>query len=161
MEPRIEKLSEKILVGKSIKMSLASNMTFSLWQSFMIKIRDFKISVTPDLYSVQVYDKKLDFKDFNPNTEFTKCAAIEISDLTQIPDGFETYTLEGGLYAVFVHKGRASEFQKTFQFIFGQWLPKSEYILDSRAHFELLGDKYRNDDPNSEEEVWIPIKQKK
>jgi AraC family transcriptional regulator len=37
-------------------------------------------------------------------------------------------------------------------------LPGSDYSLDSRAHFEILGKKYKHDDPNSEEEVWIPIK---
>jgi AraC family transcriptional regulator len=41
-------------------------------------------------------------------------------------------------------------------------LPLSkEYELDDRPHFEILGDKYKNNDPNSEEEIWIPIKLKK
>jgi len=110
---------------------------------------------------MQVFDKSLEFKDFNPNTGFEKWAAVETSDFNDIPEELETYTLKGGLCAVFVHKGPASEFQKTFQFIFSQWLPKSEYELDTRAHFELLGNKYENNDPNSEEEVWIPIKSKK
>ena len=109
---------------------------------------------------MQIYDKSLDFKDFNQNTEFEKWAAIEVTDFNIIPNEMESYTLISGLYAVFVHKGPANEFQKTFQFIFGQWLPSSEYILDNRAHFELLGEKYKNNDPNSEEEVWIPIRQK-
>jgi AraC family transcriptional regulator len=34
------------------------------------------------------------------------------------------------------------------------------YFLDDRPHFEILGDKYKNGDPDSEEEIWIPIKQK-
>jgi len=29
-----------------------------------------------------------------------------------------------------------------------------------QAHFELLGEKYKNNHPDSEEEVWIPIKEK-
>lgn len=29
------------------------------------------------------------------------------------------------------------------------WLPNSDYLLDDRPHFELLGDKYKNNDPNS------------
>jgi AraC family transcriptional regulator len=49
---------------------------------------------------------------------------------------------------------------KTFQYIFGTWLPNSEYVLDNRPHFEILGEKYKNDDPTSEEEIWIPIKAK-
>ncbi|MEP1984886.1 MAG: GyrI-like domain-containing protein, partial [Maribacter dokdonensis] len=41
-----------------------------------------------------------------------------------------------------------------------EWIPNSEYQLDGRPHFEVLGAKYKNNDPNSEEEVWIPIKAK-
>jgi AraC family transcriptional regulator len=29
-----------------------------------------------------------------------------------------------------------------------------------RSHFEIMGEKYKLNDPNSEEEVWIPIKMK-
>jgi len=32
--------------------------------------------------------------------------------------------------------------------------------LDDRPHFEVLGDKYKNADPDSEEEIWIPIRTK-
>jgi len=45
-------------------------------------------------------------------------------------------------------------------YIMSQWLPNSKYILDHRPHFELLGAKYKNNSPDSEEEVWIPIKEK-
>jgi AraC family transcriptional regulator len=37
----------------------------------------------------------------------------------------------------------------------------SKYLLDNRPHFETLGEKYKNEDPSSEEEVWIPIKLRK
>ncbi|EPE83362.1 GyrI-like small molecule binding domain protein [Leptospira noguchii str. 1993005606] len=40
-------------------------------------------------------------------------------------------------------------------YIFQEWLPNSGYKL--KPHFELLGSKYKNNDPTSEEEVWIPI----
>ena len=70
----------------------------------------------------------------------------------------ETFTLIGGLYVVFLYQGIASAGAKTFQYILGTWLPNSEYTLDNRPHFEILGEKYKNEDPSSEEEIWIPIK---
>jgi AraC family transcriptional regulator len=73
----------------------------------------------------------------------------------------ESFLLTGGLYAVFIHKGSASAGPKTFQYIFGTWIPNSIYDVDNRPHFEILGNKYKNEDPDSEEEVWIPIKLKK
>jgi AraC family transcriptional regulator len=71
----------------------------------------------------------------------------------------ETFTLESGLYAVFHYQGLSTD-SSIFIYIFGTWLPNSEYELDARPHFEILGDKYKNGDPTSEEDIWIPIKPK-
>lgn len=158
MQARIEILPKKKLVGKSLKMSLANDKTSDLWKSFMPNRKMITHTVGSSFFSIQVYDKSLDFKDFNPQTEFTKCAMIETSNFEDIPEDMETLILEGGLYAVFIHKGTVADFPKTAQYIFNKWLPNSEYNLDQRPHFELLGDKYNPTDENSEEEVWIPIK---
>jgi len=37
---------------------------------------------------------------------------------------------------------------------------ESEFMLDDRPHFALMGDRYKNDDPESEEEIWIPVKKR-
>lgn len=157
MQPRIETLTEKILVGKRMRMSLADNKTGELWRSFRPRQREIGNKVTSDLYSMQVYSQPLDFG--NLNQEFEKWAAVEVSDVSSIPDGMDAFTLKGGLYAVFPYKGSSTD-TTIFRLIFGTWLPSSPYALDSRPHFEVLGDKYKNADPNSEEEIWIPIKPK-
>jgi AraC family transcriptional regulator len=108
---------------------------------------------------MQKYDASY-FNTFNPNTEFEKWAAVAVTDFNEIPEEMEPFILAGGLYAVFVHKGDVSTASNTFQYIFGTWLPNSEYVLDDRFHFELLGEKYKNNDPSSEEEIWIPIQLK-
>ncbi|TRX02715.1 GyrI-like domain-containing protein [Flavobacterium gawalongense] len=158
MNPRIETLAEKKLIGKRIQMSLANNKTRELWQRFMPRRKEIQNNIGFDLYSMQVYDA-LYFDNFNPNATFEKWAAIEVSHFNTVPNEMETFTLAGGRYAVFIHKGSNTD-NKTFRYIFETWLPDSEYILDHRPHFELLGAKYKKDDPNSEEEIWIPIKLK-
>lgn len=50
---------------------------------------------------------------------------------------------------------------KIFEYIFVEWLPDTIYELDNRPHFEILGEKYKNNDPDSEEDLWIPIRDKK
>jgi AraC family transcriptional regulator len=72
----------------------------------------------------------------------------------------ETYILANGLYAVFQYKGLSSGSAAFYQYIYSDWIPNSEYQIDNRPHFEVLGEKYKNNDPTSEEEVWIPIKVK-
>lgn len=159
MTPRIEILSEKKLIGKRVNMSLANNRTVELWQNFMPKRREISNKITNDMISMQVY-KQTHFADFKPTNEFEKWATVEVTDFENVPTEMETFSLAGGLYAVFDYKGSSND-PSIFQYIFGTWLPSSEYLLDDRPHFEVLGDKYKNNDPNSEEEIWIPIKPKK
>jgi len=159
MQPGIETIEKKYLVGIRIRMSLSDNKTYELWHSFMSRRKEIKNTIGSDLYSMQVYDPMY-FINFNPDREFEKWAAIEVRDFDAVPAGMEPTTLTGGLYAVFLHKGAASKGPDTFKHIFGMWLPNSGYTLDNRPHFEILGKKYKNEDPNSEEEIWIPIKLK-
>jgi len=156
MIPGIVTLSEKKLIGKRMKMSLVNNSTVELWRSFMSKRSEIQNKLSSDLYSVQVYDD-LYFDNFDPNKEFEKWATIEVKDFETIPDGMESFVLPGGLYAVFLHKGSRKD-NSTFQFIFTTWLPNSGFLLDHRPHFEVLGEKYKNEDPGSEEDLWIPIR---
>ncbi|MBT9187836.1 GyrI-like domain-containing protein [Zobellia russellii] len=160
MEPRIVELEEKKLVGHALKMSLANNRTFELWSGFMSLKKHITNSIGSDLYSLQVYDTFPGEVGFNPTTEFTKWAVTEVSAYGAYAKDFKTLDLHGGLYAVFIHKGPSSEFAKTMNFIFKEWIPSSKYELDRRPHFEILGEKYKNNQPDSEEEVWIPIKLK-
>lgn len=160
MKVRIEKLSEKKLVGKHLTMSLSENRTAELWRSFMPQRKEIKNTLSADLFSLQEYDDSYSFSEFNPNATFEKWAAVEVPDFTTVPEGIELLTLPGGLYAVFEYKGASSQGAAVFRYIFETWLPNSDYELDSRPHFEVLGEKYKNDDPASEEEIWIPIKLK-
>jgi len=161
MEPRIITIPEKKLVGKRIRMTLSANPTAELWQSFMPRRKEIRNKLNSELLSVEVYDQNLDFKDFNPTTEFEKWATVEVHAFEDIPESMETLRLTGGLYAVFLYKGAAKDFAATFGYIFGTWLPASEYSLDNRPHFEVMGENYKGNDPTSEEEIWIPIKLKK
>lgn len=68
------------------------------------------------------------------------------------------FIIPAGQYAVFHYKGSHNNGFDVFSYIFGEWLPASGYELDDRPHFELLGPKYKNGDPDSEEEIWIPIR---
>ena len=158
MNPRIEILTTKKLVGIRLTMSLSNNKTGDLWQSFMSKRNSIKNTMSNDMISMQVYNSTY-FADFSPTKEFEKWATVEVSDFESLPLEMETFILEGGLYAVFDYKGLSSD-PSIFQYIYGKWLPASAYHLDDRPHFEVIGDKYKNNDPNSEEEIWIPIQAK-
>jgi AraC family transcriptional regulator len=109
-----------------------------------------------ELYSIEQYPTEF-FNSFKPNVPFLKWAAVEISSDALIPDGMSTLDSPEGLYAVFIHRGTASEGPKTYNYIFNEWIPSYGYQVDDRPHFAVMGEKYKNDDPESEEEIWIPV----
>ena len=160
MNPTIIHIKEKKLIGCSAQMNFINNKTIQLWQSFMPRLREIKNKISSDLFSVQVYDDHYNFNYFDPSSKFTKWATAEVSTFEEIPSNMQTLIITEGLYAVFLHKGSNTN-NTTHQYIFQEWLPAShQYLLDVRPHFEVLGAKYKNNDPSSEEEIWIPIKLK-
>ncbi|MGO4773309.1 GyrI-like domain-containing protein [Flavobacterium sp. W22_SRS_FK3] len=159
MKVRIEILTEKKLIGKHITMSFVDNKTFQLWSSFMPVRKEIKSSIDSNLYSLEVFPVEY-FDHFNPKNTFEKWAAIEVSDFDEIPSVTEALIIPSGMYAVFIHKGPATEADKTCHFIFTEWLPDSEYNVDDRPHFAVMAETYKKDDPDSEEEIWIPVKNK-
>ncbi|MEO9966602.1 MAG: GyrI-like domain-containing protein [Reichenbachiella sp.] len=160
-EPQIVDLMPKKLIGFSKEMSYASNLTGMLWGQFMPRRREIQYLVSEDKFSLQVFNQGFDWYSADEHTSFTKWATMEVSKVEGVPDGMKQFDLVGGKYAVFTHKGLASDFPITLQYILQEWLPNSEYDPDySRPQYEVLGDKYINQDPNSEEEIWFPIVKK-
>lgn len=139
-----------------MNMSLTANRTGELWRSFMPRRNEISARLNNDLISLQLYHH-MHFTEFSPTREFTKWAAVQVSDFDFVPPGMQTLIVPSGHYAIFLHKGSSTD-MKTFDFIFREWLPASPYQLDHRPHFEVLGEKYKNLDPDSEEDIYIPIR---
>ncbi len=160
MIPVIKNISKKKLIGKHLNMSLSNDRTVELFKSFMPRKKEIMNVANADVFCMRTYNSSYNFKNLDPAACFDKWAAVEVNNSDHIPAEMESYDLPGGLYAVFTHRGSSND-SSPFQFIFGTWLPnEKEYELDQRAHFEILGEKYKNNDPDSEEEIWIPIRLK-
>ena len=156
-EPSLETLRQKQLVGLYSEMSFANNKTKELWQTFMPRRKEIQNSINNDLYSLEIYSPGF-FDNFNPAKRFQKWAAIEVTNFEEVPDDMSTLLIPAGQYAIFIHRGTAGEAAKTYRFIFETWMPGSGFAIDDRPHFAVMGEKYKNDDPESEEEIWIPVK---
>lgn len=158
LTPRMVILEEKKLVGMHLKMCLDDHKVANLWSAFMPKRNQITNAISGELISMAIYGKDY-FRQFNPSAEFEKWAAVEVSNVENPPPGLRGFILSSGIYAVFDYKGSAND-PAIYQFIFTQWLPASEYQLDDRPHFEILGSQYNNESSDSEEEIWIPVKPK-
>jgi len=152
--PSFIEIAEAYLVGMQLEMSLQQNRTAELWGSFGPLIKAIPNRVDSFRYSLQEYPPHY-FDQFNPTLPFKKWALVAVKNHSSIPKTCHGFVLPGGLYAVFHLKGNDTQI---FQYIYSSWLPSSGYVLDHRPHFELLGDKYKNGDPASEEDIYIPVR---
>lgn len=152
---RTEFITEKKFVGDSLTMSLEKDRTYELWSRFRPKVNLIENRINQNFISLQIYPSLDYFKAFDFSNLFKKFALVEVKDLSS--NEFKQVIIKDTLYAVFLHKGSSKEFPLTMNYILSDWLPNSQFKLADAPHFEILGDKYNRESPNSEEEVWIPI----
>jgi len=158
MNPRIEIIEEKILLGMSMEMSIIKNKTFDLFSTFMPRKKEVSNSIGTDVLDLIIYPKDY-FLKFNPTTHFTKWALVEVSDLENTPTEMEYFILPKGKYAVFSSPVSDNN-QEIFTNIYTKWLPNSIYNLDDRPHFDILNEQIQRKDSTATQEIWIPIKNK-
>ena len=153
LHPEIIEFPQTALVGISMSMSLVNNQTGALWQAFMPTYVSLSWREKPMRYSLQEYPAGY-FETFNPHREFTKWALCAWEPLLDLPLGWAHYTVAGGQYALFKHRGADTGI---FERIFSEWLPSSGYALAQRPHFEMFSPTYRQGDEQAEEVIAIPI----
>lgn len=96
------------------------------------------------------------------NNSFKYLACVEVENIDHVPDRMVQRTIPSAQYAVFTHKGTVGEnklddLYKTLNYIYGTWLPDSNYELDKLvSDFELYDERFCSDKP--EFDIYVPIK---
>lgn len=152
MKPSILTLNEKHLIGMKSAMHHGEyGNIVALWKRFMSRRKEIKNVRTEDFTALQVYSN---FNNFEAAFDIWAC--VEVSSIDVIPEDMQSLTITKGDYAVFLHKGMDAS--KTYERIMSEWLPTSDYDIDDRPHFQVMGAKYKNGSPESEEDFYVPIK---
>ena len=150
MTPTILTIAEKKLIGIKSKMYRHEHQNIPvLWKQFMPRVKAIENRVNTEYIALQEY--------ISPHVKdpFDIWASVEVSDHNTIPEHMQPFTIASGLYAIFVHKGMDAG--KTYKMILEDWLPQSEYQIDSRPHFQVMGERYSNGSADSEEDFYVPI----
>lgn len=151
MQPKILTLQEKKLVGMQSQMLVHQHdEIIKLWKKFMPRKHEIKNVLNQEFIALQNYTH---FGDFSK--PYNVWASVEVSEFIELPDEMEGFTIPEGTYAVFLHKGMDAG--KTYHRIMTEWLPNSGYIIDDRPHFQIMGEKYKNGSPDSEEDFYVPV----
>lgn len=156
-ESKIETRPAKQLIGMRNTISQAQNETAALWRSFMPRRKEVGQAIGTELYAVRVYPAGY-FSAYQPEMLFEIWAGVEAQPSGTPPAGMEHLAIPAGMYARFTYRGHPRAFAPDFIFMMNEWLPRHSYALDERPHVAVMGEKYRNNEPDSEEEIWMPIR---
>lgn len=154
---RIENCSNRKLIGLSIQDSLQQNEIVNVWKKFVPLSYNIPGNIKGQFCSMSIYPSTNIFNDFSINTFFKRCALVEVNDINYSLNTTESFYIDG-MFALFLHKGLPSDVEKTFRYIFNQWLPNSKYEWALPFHFEKLPQNYSPNNPDAEEEIWLPIR---
>ena len=87
-------------------------------------------------------------------------AAVEVENFDNIPDGMVTAEIPEAYYAVFTHKGQIKNFMETIKYVYGEWLPKSEYNLTGTPELEIYDERFNPEADDSECDIYLPVAKK-
>jgi predicted transcriptional regulator YdeE len=117
----------------------------------------FKHKVGPEVG----WELHISTDEYDETKEYFVMAGVEVSEIEDLPAPIFAKVLPAGQYAVFALKGE----QMTSNWgdaIYQEWLPSSAYEEGCACTIERYdGDRFKGwGDPDSEMEVWVPIKAK-
>lgn len=156
MQPRFVDLAELNLVGLPYFGTPAEGKFTETWHRFFEVEPSIQNRVDPKVcYGVELYDK-----DFMPGQDWYYFPSVQVSSLADTPGLFFAKTFPACRYAVFAAVGGVPKLGEVFQFIYNEWLPASGYAMAYPWDFEVYGEQFKGDEPESVVEIYIPVKEK-
>ncbi len=156
LKPRFETKAAFRVVGISCQNTMKQNSIPALWNDFNQRLcgkvpgaENFEHALGICFYDPEV--------EMNEDTPFTYMACLEYPEDLPTPEGLQSRNLSTADYAVFVHKGTLDTLSDTYDAIYSQWLPNSEYRRGNSDDLELYGKDFEYGSPDSIMEIWVPI----
>jgi AraC family transcriptional regulator len=149
MEPRIENRDAFIVMGVSARGNPSAMNYGEIWNQFSRYHEQVeKLVVDKVYYNVYFGTQEEDVVDL--------IAGVAIKDISNIPKGLVTREVSAMRCALF--KCEMKDIGKTYDYIYREWLPKSQYEHDEKPDFECFpSDGGTSDSPVL---IHIPIKEK-
>jgi AraC family transcriptional regulator len=156
MEPRIVELGALTLVGLPFYGEPSDGQFGKTWERF-VEVEQHATRRVNDhvYYGVEFYGPEVSL-----TRQWMYFAAIQVSDLAETPDILFGKILPAAKYAVFTVKGGLDGINDMFAHAYRVWLPASAYEVAYPFDFELYDRRYHGNVPESEIDLYIPIKPK-
>ena len=122
-----------------------------LWDEFVPRMEEIQHKVSGLAYGViQQTKEKTDLLEYY--------AAVEVSDINDLPEGMVSVEIPVSTYAKFTHKGNVASINNTVNYVYSSWLMQSDKRHTYGADLEIYGEEYIPDSDDSVVYYSIPIK---
>lgn len=155
MEPTFMKRDAFELIGLKRRFSreTAHEIT-NLWRDLRPKICQLGGGRQRDCYGVCI-------QNTGDAGVFDYFAGIELLECDEAPDDMVTLGIPKQSYAVFIHKISQPELgpdiRSSYSYIFGTWLPQSDYKLTKGFDFEFYTERFDASTMSGEIYLYIPV----
>ena len=152
MEIKIETKEAFTVVGLNYHGKNENNEIAGMWQKFLPRFQEI-----PNL--VEPYQSYGVCGNVEEDGRFRYLAGFGVSEVDDLPEGMEDWTVPEQTYAVFPCE--LSTIHEAYQYAFDTWLPESEYRHEHKGiDFELYTEEF---DPATGEEamyIYVPVLKK-
>ena len=133
MEPEIIQQPAMKIVGIANQYDDGDLSLPKLWSGFSPYRDKIPNRVGTDFFGIyECYEESED------STQFVYICAAQVANFDEVPKGLITRELAAQTYARFTHIGPLANLEETLRYIWGSWLPKSDYDYADKPDFELL-----------------------
>ncbi|WP_150274736.1 helix-turn-helix domain-containing protein [Paenibacillus tepidiphilus] len=166
VQPRLIDLGELVLQGPQVNEYTNPAAFGAAWENLFGSLALLPERMLPERYYQLGY-----WADDYEDSGASFLCACELSRIHPVSSGpgsglvadqaipqFPVHVLPPARYLKFLHKGRSREIPATYKYIYGVYLPKTNYRLTLPYEFEFYGDDYLGPDhPESVSEIYIPL----
>ena len=152
LNPRIIEKSEFILAGLTYAGHDADAL-YGLWEEFWRMVSNGAMHFeTGTLYGACFHDI-----DMRNRETFKYYAGVEMQGTFRPPEEMQTVSIPQNIYAMFTHRGSIAGIERTYDLIYGNWLPLSTYAPTMDLDIILVDDRFKGLSHDSEVDILIPI----
>ncbi|MDF2483864.1 MAG: hypothetical protein K0R46_32 [Herbinix sp.] len=152
------KLSGFTVVGYKIETNLEefnSGIGKATYQKLLLKKDELSYKKHPNVLLLQIYPMK---PDFDPWVDrYIQMLCYEVTDTANIPVDMIIHKVPEGNYVTCTHQGMESEMQRSYDFLYQNWMQKTGNI-PTGFDFEIWDERYKPDSVDNEIDIYVSIK---
>jgi AraC family transcriptional regulator len=154
MEVIITEREKLKVVGMKIRTTVKENKIPELWDRFIPRMVELdEVAVPECTLGICLYEGE----DFDESESFSYLAGVIVKDDSIIPEGMIYHEIPKTTVAVFTHTGSLDKLSETYDYIYNEWLPLSEFELDNADEIEWYDSRFRFGEEDSQMDIHIPI----